>query len=397
VSSKKSTESVSSLSDEVKRLTRELASHKIELEQARGYLQCILKSSADMIFGTDVGGILISFSKGGEKVLGYSWEDVIGKSISDFAEDPAQFERIMAATLEESGVVALDVHFRHKEQKRVHCHASFMNLKNRTGQRVGIVGVCRDITLWKKFQDDLIRVDRLAEIGRIAAGVAHEINNPLAIIGEASGWGAAVVSDAKGLDPEDRKELEAAFREIGLQTKRGRNITHKLLDFSRDSAPTRSKFDIQELLKDTIGFLGPELKHTSIEIDLRFSAQPIRISSDPRLLEQVFVNFITNAIHAIVEKGEEQGRIEITTRKTDSDSKVDITFKDNGAGIRKEDQPRIFDLFYTTKPPGKGTGLGLPICQSIVKNLGGEIFFESETGVGTSFTVRLPVSETLSY
>jgi PAS domain S-box-containing protein len=310
-------ESPSSASAELKKLSRELASHKIELEQARGYLQCILQSSADMIFGTDVGGILISFSKGGEKVLGYSWEDVIGKPISDFAEDPAEFEHIMAATQEESGVVALDVHFRHKEQNTVHCHASFMSLKNRTGQRVGIVGVCRDITLWKKFQDDLVRVDRLAEIGRIAAGVAHEINNPLAIISEASGWAATVISDAKGLDPDDRRELEAAVKEIGVQTRRGRNITHKLLDFTRDSAPTSSEFDIHELLKDTIGFLRPELKHTSIEIDLKFaSGEPLRISSDPRLLEQVFVNFITNAIHAILEKGEKKGRIEITTQRS---------------------------------------------------------------------------------
>ncbi|MBW1933305.1 MAG: two-component sensor histidine kinase, partial [Deltaproteobacteria bacterium] len=126
--------------------------------------------------------------------------------------------------------------------------------------------------------------------GRIAAGIAHEINNPLAIIGEASGWAGVVISDAKGLNPEDREELEKAAKEISLQTKRCSSITHELLDFARGSTPALIEFDIHEVIRDSISFLKPELKHTSIEIDTQFMPGPLLMKSDPKLLEQVFVN-----------------------------------------------------------------------------------------------------------
>jgi two-component system NtrC family sensor kinase len=233
-------------------------------------------------------------------------------------------------------------------------------------------------------------VDRLAEIGRIAAGVAHEINNPVAVIREASGWAAEVIGDAEGMSPDDRQELENVIKQIKAQTGRCRDITHKLLTFVRGSVPTKSEFDVHELLEETIGLLKPELKHSGIEIDLNFVEGPLSVNSNPKLLEQVFVNFLANAIHAVKEKGGDNGRIEIRT--VNNNSEVEISVADNGAGIPKEDQGKIFDLFYTTKPPGKGTGLGLPICQNIIRQLGGEIYFESEVGVGTTFTVRISVS-----
>jgi len=323
-------------------------------------------------------------------VLGYLWEEAVGQPIKDFAADPASFGRLMATCQEEGSASALDVPFAHKEGKTVFCNISLLNLTNREGQRVGAVGICQDITQWKKLQEDLIQIDRLAEMGRIAAGVAHEINNPLAVINEVAGWAGEVVEDASDLSPDDRKELEEAMTTIGGQTKRCRSITHKLLGFARDSAPAKSEFDLGELLKETISFLNPEVKYTPIKIDLNSPETPLLVNSDQKQLEQVFVNFITNAIHAIKEKGGDTGHIEITIVKTNSD--IEITFKDDGVGIPVEEQRKIFALFYTTKPPGKGTGLGLSICQNIVGKLGGDITLESEVGVGTSFAVRIPVS-----
>jgi two-component system NtrC family sensor kinase len=383
-------ESNSALLAELKKVTRELSSHKTELYQTRSYLQCILQNSTDLIFATDAGGVLFSFSTGGEKVLGYTWEEVAGQPLRGFVEDPASFDYMMATCEEEGSAIGLDVRFRHKEGKTVFCNISLLNLTNREGQKVGAVGICQDITQWKKLQEDLIQVDRLAEIGRIAAGVAHEINNPLAVINEVSGWAGEVVGDAKGLSPEDRQELAVAMTKITGQTKRCRTITHKLLDFARDSAPTKSEFDINELLKETISFLHPEVKHTSIKIDLNSTEGPLLVNSDKKLLEQVCVNLITNAIYAVRETGEDTGHIEITTVETNSD--IEISFKDDGVGIPAEEQTKIFGLFYTTKPPGKGTGLGLSICSNIVKKLGGHITLESQVGVGTTFTVRIPVS-----
>ncbi|MEW6521438.1 MAG: ATP-binding protein [Thermodesulfobacteriota bacterium] len=383
-------ESPNSLQTELKRVKQELAGYKIELHQTRGYLQCILQSSEDIIFATEVDGMLISFSKGGEKVLGYTWEELAGRDIKDLAENPLLFQEFISSSLQGGVTTHLDLPFRHKEGGSIYCNVTLINLTNRDGQRVGTVGVCRDITLWKKLQEDLVRIDRLAEIGRLAAGVAHEINNPLAIISEASGWAGMVINDARGLTPEDRSELEKAVKGISEQTKRCRNITHQLLDFARRSEPEKTEFDVHTLLKESVGFLKPELKHTPIEIDFDFMPGPLLMHSDPRLLEQVFVNFITNAIHAINKNGKDKGRIEIKTLRTDS--KAEISFTDNGVGIPPENQQKIFELFYTTKPPGKGTGLGLPICQNIIKKIGGEISFHSEVGVGTSFTISIPLS-----
>ena len=380
-----------SVETELKKVRQELASYKIELYQTRGYLQCILQNSEDMIFATEVGGMLISFSKGGEKVLGYSFAELIGTYIKDLAENPVSFENFFNSSGQNGPTVQLDLAFRHKDGGTIYFNVSLINLTNREGQIVGKVGVCRDITLWKKIQEDLVRIDRLAEIGRIAAGIAHEINNPLAIIGEASGWAGMVISDAKGLNPEDREELEKATKEINLQTRRCRSITHELLDFARGSAPELTEFDIHDILRESINFLRPELKHTSIEVDTQFIPGPLPIKSDPKLLEQVFVNFITNAIHAIRSKGDDKGCIRIKTLTTDSD--VEISFEDNGVGITEENQKKIFQLFFSTKAPGKGTGLGLPISQNIIKKLGGTITLDSKPGVGTNLTVRLPLSQ----
>jgi len=383
-------ESNNSLELKLKKVTQELSSHRIELHQTRGYLQCILQNSNDMIFATDVDGMIVSFSKGGEKVLGYTWEEIAGYFIEDLSENPESFEEFMADSQEKGSAVRLGFPFKHKEGHTVYCDVSIINLTNTKGQRVGTVGVSRDITRWKRLQEELIRIDRLAEIGRVAAGIAHEINNPLAVINEVSGWVEEIVQDAKGLSPEDRQELEKAARQIAEQTRRCRTITHQLLGFVRQAAPEKTTFDVNGLLNAAIDFVGPELKYAPIEVVRHFSEEPVTMTSDPTMMEQVFVNLLTNAIHAINEKGSDQGRIEIKTLKTDSE--VEISIKDNGIGIAEENQDKVLNLFFTTKPPGKGTGLGLSICQNILKILNGSLSFHSEPGVGTTFTVFVPIS-----
>ena len=378
-----------SLEKTLKRVSQDLAGHKIELHQARGYLQGILQNSNDMIFATDVDGTLVSFSKGGEKVLGYSWEEVAGHPIKDFSQNPHSFEELMGVSKDRGGAERLEFPVRHQEGNTVFCDVSLINLTNTQGQSVGVVGVCRDITRWKKLQEELVRIDRLAETGRIASGIAHEINNPLEIINEISGWAEEVVEDAEGLSHVDREELEKAIKQISEQTRRCRSITHQLLGFVRGSAPEKAEFDVHKLLEETITFLKPELKYTPIEIVLNFPKEPLIMKSDSKMMEQVFINLITNAIHAVREKGGDKGRINIKALKIDSE--VEINVEDNGTGIPEENQVKIFDLFFTTKPPGKGTGLGLSICQNIIKNLGGTISFKSAPGIGTTFTVRIPL------
>ncbi|HDZ23455.1 MAG TPA: PAS domain S-box protein [Desulfobacteraceae bacterium] len=363
---------------------------EFDILRAHDFLRSVLQYSHDMIFVTDVHGFLISFNKGGEQALGYTQEEIVGTLLKDLAQDPEELLKLLEDSRKESSAVSMDFSFLHKEGHPVYFNISLIDLKNAEDKSIGTVGICHNITRWKKLEEDLVRVDRLAEMGRIAAGVAHEINNPLAVISEAAGWGAVVAKDAKGLGKEDQQELEKIFADVIEQTKRCRSRTKQVLGFARDSEPTKKEIDIHELLKETVAFLGPELKYKQIEILYQFTEGPLILKSDPKKLEQVFVNLLTNAIYAIKEKGEGKGEITLHTSASDSDAEIQVS--DTGTGMSEEVQAKIFDLFFTTKPTGKGTGLGLPICHNIVKKLGGRMSCKSRLGEGTTFIIQIPLA-----
>ena len=195
---------------------------------------------------------------------------------------------------------------------------------------------------------------------------------------------------AKSLIQEDREEIERGVRFIEEQTRRCRSLTHQLLSFVRDSAPSRASVDINKLLEETVSFLVPDLKYKDIMVSTNLTEGSFLIDSDKQMLEQVLVNLMSNAIYAVNEKGEKRGRIDIET--VGDESMIEIRISDNGPGISEENQKRMYNLFFTTKPPGKGTGLGLPICRNILKKLGGSLSFQTEAGEGTTFIIRLPVS-----
>ncbi len=369
---------------------RENERTEFELLRAHAFLRSVLEHSQDMIFVTDVHGFLVSFNKGGEQTLGYPQEEVVGRRLEDFAQHPQELQKLLEDSRKNGSAVSTDFFFLHKNNNTVYFNLSLIDLKNAAGKSIGTVGICHDISRWKKLEEDLIRVDRMAEMGRIAAGVAHEINNPLAVINQAAGWGTVVVTDAKGLEGEDREELEKVFKDIIEQTNRCRNRTKQVLGFARDTEPTRREIDIHDLLRQTVAFLKPELKFKQIEIRYEFANVPLILKSDPKQLEQVFVNLLTNAIYAIKEKGEGKGHIGLRTAT--SETEAEIHFSDTGTGMSNEVRAKIFDLFFTTKPADKGTGLGLPISHNIVKKLGGHMTCESRMGEGTTFTIRIPLS-----
>lgn len=368
----------------------EASPHEEDLPYAGRYLSLILENSGDLIFACDTDGAVVMFSRSGERTVGYSLEQVKGRSIKELAVDPLEFERLADLARKEGSAVSGEFPFQHRDGHAAYFHLTLVSVTGDDGRFAGILGLCRDMAPWKRFQEDLIRVDRLAEIGRTASGIAHEINNPVAVIGEISGWIEAVVGDAEGISREDREELETAVQHIVKQVKRCRGITQQLLSYVRDSGPARASLDLHELLRETVKFLDPELKHRDIEVVYAFVEGPLMLQSDRQMLEQVFVNLISNAIYAVKEKAGAGGRIEIKTLR--DGSMLEIRVADNGTGISEKHQERMYDLFFTTKPAGKGTGLGLPICRNIIRKLGGDFSFETEVGKGTSFVVRLPVS-----
>jgi len=227
--------------------------------------------------------------------------------------------------------------------------------------------------------------NKLASIGRLAAGVAHEINNPLAIINENAG----LLLDLVAVGPETPHQLKlvAAVDSILRSVERCKKVTHRLLGFARHMDVQTETIDLEGLLREVLGFLEKEAEYRDVAVSFEVEDGLPTIVSDRGQLQQVFLNILNNAFAAV----SEGGRIEIVLAHEGAD-RVAVTIADNGVGIPKEHLQRIFEPFFTTKP-GVGTGLGLSITYGIVKKLGGEVRVESEVGAGTRFTVVLPVSK----
>lgn len=238
----------------------------------------------------------------------------------------------------------------------------------------------------KCLDEQLVQSQKLASIGELSSGLAHEINNPIAIISQEIDWIRHLVSAPAFTGAEGIGELTDSLDEIARQVARCKDITHKLLDFARKSEPLVQRVDINKLIEDMAKLVEREAVQNGIEIKRHYLSDLPKVPTDAPLLRQVVLNMLNNASYA-VEKG---GTITVTTWVAD-DENIGIAIEDTGCGIPKEHLGKIFDPFFTTKPPGKGTGLGLSICHNIVARLGGRITVESEPGKGTTFTVYLPM------
>jgi two-component system, NtrC family, sensor kinase len=237
------------------------------------------------------------------------------------------------------------------------------------------------------LDQQLIQSQKLAAIGELSSGIAHEINNPLAIIGQESEWMKQILQGDGLKAPDAGDELRDSLREIASQVDRCKEITHKLLDFARKKDPLIQSADVNKLIEDMARLVEKEATQKNIKLFRNYQKDLPRVQTDPPLLRQVVLNLLNNAAYAIGKDGE----ISITTRQLANHS-VELVFSDTGCGIPTEQQDKIFDPFFTTKPPGKGTGLGLSISHSIIVKLGGRITVSSEVGCGATFTIHLPVA-----
>ncbi len=226
---------------------------------------------------------------------------------------------------------------------------------------------------------------KMASIGRLASGVAHEINNPLAIINEKAGLMKDILESSDDLQKNKYKFL-SLLNGIFDSITRARTITHRLLGFSRRMDLSHDLFDLNEAIKEVISFIEKEIQFRNINLVLNLNQELPRIETDKGQLQQVILNIINNAIDAV----EEDGRIEVITKMRDNNT-LRIKISDNGIGIPKDKIKHIFEPFYTTKEKGKGTGLGLSISYGIIQKLGGNISVESEVGKGTTFIIDIPI------
>jgi signal transduction histidine kinase len=243
-----------------------------------------------------------------------------------------------------------------------------------------------------KLEAQLLQAARLAELGEMAAGFAHEINNPLQIMKTDLALLELTLKDVTDVcaNREACDELKEIAEQFQIQIGRCAAITREILRFGRQDAPQVQDVDLTDFLPKVGSMIQNKAAVNGIEVTCEVAPDVPNVLADPGQLQQVMINLLNNAIHAVVDRhGSKGGRVEVVARN-DERGRAVVTVSDNGCGINQESMSKIFMPFFTTKAPGQGTGLGLSVCHSIIDSLGGELTVESAKGEGTTFTVRIP-------
>ena len=248
------------------------------------------------------------------------------------------------------------------------------------GRPLGWLEIYSDITAQRQIQSKLLQSEKMAALGQLVSGIAHELNNPLTSI-----MGYAQLILGRRAPESTSAEVKMIFEEA----ERARRIVKNLLFFARQTQPERTRADVNEIVERTVALRGYELKIENIAVRCELAPELPATLADPHQLQQVVLNLLVNAEQAILQS-RGHGRIQVRTRKT-SGSRVVIEVSDDGPGVPPEIASRIFDPFFTTKPSGIGTGLGLSIVYGIVEQHGGEVAFENVRGGGAKFTIELPL------
>jgi two-component system NtrC family sensor kinase len=355
----------------------------VELERAYQFRENIIENSPDAIVCVRKGGDIIIFNSAAEKLLGYKKEEVIGKMSIVKVYPPGGAKQVMRqlrsdefggkGLLQKTEVAVLD-----KAGNEIPTYLSAAILYE-DGREAGSVGIFTDLREHRKLEKQLLRSEKLSSLGKLSAGIAHEINQPL----------TGVLTFAHLLlrkfkdDEKTRKDLETIVRE----TTRIRGIVQGILDFARETPMQKKPRKIEEVLDQTLEIVVHQQRFFGITLEKNYDPSLPEVVVDSNLMEQVFMNIILNAVDAL----HGSGTLTVKTRRHNGWAEVE--FSDSGTGMPEEILDKIFDPFFTTKDSteGMGMGLGLAVSYGIVKNHNGDISVSSKEGQGTTFSIRLPL------
>jgi len=348
--------------------------HRQMVERLRLFAQS-LRSIGESVVITDLAGKIIFINEAFTRIHGWTEDEVLGQPMFLFPIREHRRE-IVAATWE--GGWHGELRARRKSDEEFPIFLTTAPVFNDEGQPVAIVGVARDLSQEKLLQAQLIQAEKLATTGQLAAGVAHEINNPLTVI-----LGNASLVVKKAESKEIREDLET----IQAEALRAAKIVRDLLTFARPAPDEKTPLDLNDVLKQTLGLQSYHLSTDNIEVIWNLTMPLPKILGDQSQLQQVILNLVVNA-HQAIKGAHDRGTLWI---ETDADNGcVWAKIRDDGPGISRELLPRIFDPFLTTKPVGQGTGLGLSVSYGIVQAHGGQLAVQSNIGHGATFTLTLP-------
>jgi len=362
-----------------------LRTYQSELHRERDFSGKILSNTQSMILVADTAG-LISYGNRRWYDAGFEQRELIGRPLVELAA-PGYVRALAGAlqqTLNGQQVDNLELEIIRSGLVAGKFSANLSPMRDEQGTVTSIVVVMTDITDSAILRDKLVHAEKMAAVGQLVSGVAHEVNNPLtAILGFAD-----LLMENPELPEGARKDLRVILQEA----QRTKQIVQNLLSFARQMPPQRTAVQLNAILRRTVQLRAYDFTSHGIEVVENLDEQLPEVMGDAHQLQQVFLNILNNAYDAVHEVGR-PARIEIMSTK--AGETVEVSFRDNGNGISHPD--RIFDPFFTTKEVGKGTGLGLSICYGIVKEHGGEILCHNNLGEpGATFIVRLPAAHTAS-
>jgi PAS domain S-box-containing protein len=348
-----------------------------EIRQMERHLASVVESASDIVLSTDTKGNILTWNKAAQRTSGYSFEEVKGRSFFDYCDEAGVRKFFSpAASRANSGMSECNLITKDGKRRPVSC--VFSQMTDDAGRTVGFVIVGRDLTERRKFELQIQESQKLASLGVMARGIAHEIRTPLTIASSA----------AQFLTEED---LSAEFRrecaeKVHSGIRKASTIIENLLRFAHPTTnTTKMPVDLPSVVRGALSIVENQAKVQNIEVRRRLPPEPGRVLGVSGLLEQVFMNLFLNAMNAMPNGG----TLDVSAERHGGDLWVRVG--DTGEGISPEDLDRIFDPFYTKALPGKGTGLGLSICYSIVDQHQGSIGVESQRGKGSAFTVKLPM------
>lgn len=373
-------------------LEEEVSRIREELQRSEARYQALVENAADLIYMVDEQGRILSLNKFARDFFTYALGesgpgDFVGRSLYEiFSRDSARFHLDWLKEVKETGQAKPKRHMVTIGEHEFWFSTIIVGLKDEQGKVYAYEIISRNITGRKAFEERMINMEKLAALGTLAAGVAHEINNPIAVI---LGFTEHLLEKTDGL-PEIKETLQV-IEEEGLKCKK---IVENLLTFARTPERAETTADVNQVLEKMLAVVGNTLLTKKIRLESSLEPDLPRVKGDPRELQQVFINMVHNAMDSM--KG--GGTLRVSTRLAPDGKRVAIEFSDTGCGIPREVQPRIFDPFFTTKKTGEGTGLGLSVSYGIVSKYGGNIIFSSYPEAeypdkhGTTFRIYLPVA-----
>lgn len=364
----------------LKELSKERDRLAASLESNRHYLLNILHATDSAIIVIDNNEKIIAWNKGAEKIFGYTESEVIGQP-SSFLLPPdetyyKELDNIKNEIITKGDYKITETERLTKSGEKITVRLSVKKLMGKDGNYAGRTVIIEDNTEVKKLKNQVDQSEKLAVIGQLAAGVAHEIGNPLTSISS-----IVQILQRKAADPFYKEQLANIKENIDRISK----IVRELVDFSRPPSDTKAPTQITDIIKTAIGIVKYDKRVKKVEFKVKLSPDLPFVEVIPDRLLQVFVNILINALDAI------DGTGTVAVESFCDDKFVYVKISDNGIGMDETILPKLFEPFFTTKEVGKGTGLGLSISYGIVKKFGGDILVESTKGKGSTFTVKLPI------